>query len=616
MRSSHTVRNVLLPSAAGVLLLLSAILLCSCGSGGGSAGGSQDASPQRTASLVGSIDGLTVRTAGRLLGDGAGGACPDVSVSLDPPSAFDLEFSEDCKLFVTEIPVGTVTVTIEIQGIRHSVTLDDVAEGEVVELEVEVGPGSLDVHVLRWSEPPPGPLPEVVENNDVHIDLPAGYYRQTLTVNGNNFELVGAGCSEESGSSSVIAGAVVVNGNGARFSGLQFLAPVTVYGNNVEFQGCCFDRGLIIVGDDQTGSEDPVDDDEGAVTCGEFVDFEDLEPGASVEGPGAVHLDLEIAPINASRRGLEVVAERAEPAMYTAPQVPVVRVPNGCLGNPGGWDTDEESMYGQGFANLDGVHEYLFTILNGKSVNRFEITMLDFGDYNPDLVRNHTVELVGYALGSRGRVEIDRDDSFAYQSLAQELPSTPTAPDQGDLQVTGDACTARPGDPGNYTFQVQGQGMTYVVLRMVEGPDPQVVFDNIRFELEQVDIDVIPTINLKSNGVIPVAILGNSCFDVQDIDVTTVKFGPDGAAPKHLQHGEGEDDDCDEDAGEVCDHNDDGNRDLILHFPTQETGIEADDTEACLTGTTQAGVWFEGCDRIRIAPGSSEPDKDKDKDKK
>jgi hypothetical protein len=117
-----------------------------------------------------------------------------------------------------------------------------------------------------------------------------------------------------------------------------------------------------------------------------------------------------------------------------------------------------------------------------------------------------------------------------------------------------------------------------------------------------VAIDIKPgsdpnSINPKSNGVVPLAILGSATFDVTTVDVTTLAFGPNGAAPAHDLT----------DPATYADHlqdvNSDGFTDLVSHYRQKETGLAPSDTQACITGATTGGQPFEGCDAVRVLGG-------------
>jgi len=129
------------------------------------------------------------------------------------------------------------------------------------------------------------------------------------------------------------------------------------------------------------------------------------------------------------------------------------------------------------------------------------------------------------------------------------------------------------------------------------GPnDGQGVFPRITLRDFTLDvglaIDVKPgsvenPINPGSKGVIPVAVLSEGSFDAgASLDPASASFGPD-AAPAAHGHGHREDVDGD------------GDRDLVLHFPTRQTGIQCGDTQVTLTIESYAGEAFQSSDSIR-----------------
>lgn len=109
------------------------------------------------------------------------------------------------------------------------------------------------------------------------------------------------------------------------------------------------------------------------------------------------------------------------------------------------------------------------------------------------------------------------------------------------------------------------------------------------YEIE-VDVDIKPgsfpnSINLKSKGNVPVAVLSDASFDATAIDPGTVVF----ANISPLPIGES-----------LEDVNGDGLLDAVFHFETQDVNLKLDDTEGCLSGKTLSGEKFWGCDSVRI----------------
>jgi len=108
------------------------------------------------------------------------------------------------------------------------------------------------------------------------------------------------------------------------------------------------------------------------------------------------------------------------------------------------------------------------------------------------------------------------------------------------------------------------------------------------------ETEIIPNvINPHSRGVLPVALLGSEFLGIDEIDIATLRFGPNEAACKHNLMDEWAYNE------HVADVNLDGHMDLMTHFKTQDTGIVCGDEAATLTGTLASGQPIEGSDSIR-----------------
>ena len=146
------------------------------------------------------------------------------------------------------------------------------------------------------------------------------------------------------------------------------------------------------------------------------------------------------------------------------------------------------------------------------------------------------------------------------------------------------------------------QGSVYVFGQPTDPTDPTPT---------RVAIDVKPgdgtnRIRTSSTESIAVAVLTTASFDATTIDPSSVCFGEDPPAGGTTSYTQptGVDADCNEGhrRGHIEDADGDGHLDMVLHFETDETGIDPGDEEARLTGRTTGGTSVEGSDSIRAVP--------------
>lgn len=160
---------------------------------------------------------------------------------------------------------------------------------------------------------------------------------------------------------------------------------------------------------------------------------------------------------------------------------------------------------------------------------------------------------------------------------------------------------------GTFAYQLSVDGAVAVNGTIAAGGDPALRFsfgdatgdadsdveiDNVRFcqpsRALTVAIDVKPgsfpnSIQRRSNGRVPVAILGSATFSVRAVSPATVTFAGAPATSPSFE-----------------DVNADGIDDLVLHFATQQLQLGDGDTVATLSGFLYDGTPFSGHDSVRL----------------
>lgn len=134
-----------------------------------------------------------------------------------------------------------------------------------------------------------------------------------------------------------------------------------------------------------------------------------------------------------------------------------------------------------------------------------------------------------------------------------------------------------------------------------EGSTIDDIFNTITQEIcpQEVDIDIKPgsdpnSINLNGKGVISVAVFTTDEFDATTVDPATVRFGP----LDEVSAGNGAT--VDHQGAHLEDVDNDGDRDFVGHFRTQDTGFTSGDDVGWLVGETTGGTSIAGRDAVRL----------------
>lgn len=151
---------------------------------------------------------------------------------------------------------------------------------------------------------------------------------------------------------------------------------------------------------------------------------------------------------------------------------------------------------------------------------------------------------------------------------------------------------------------INGETITTVLAENVpisqipdQGYGVSVTEGDIISQFIPVSIDIKPddypnSINLGSNGVVPVAIFGSATLDVYQIDPITIKLA--NALSKLKGNGQP--------MASYSDINEDGFTDIIVHIVTDALQLTSTDVDAKLDGYLIDGQEIKGLDSIRVIP--------------
>jgi hypothetical protein len=204
-----------------------------------------------------------------------------------------------------------------------------------------------------------------------------------------------------------------------------------------------------------------------------------------------------------------------------------------------------------------------------KNIKDAEGTPIDVETVDPETIRlNGTLEIIAGSaqiVDNNTTLEVQFDRSSAVTAVSSGAPGEVVASLQGKFTQ------------GEAVFS--GQTPVYILYYI------------------DIQIDIKPgsypnSINLKSKGTVPVAILSTSDFDAASVDPKTVTLA--GAPVKEKKKGDP--------MASLEDINGDDYQDLVVNIDTQQLELNEGDTQADLVGQTYDGAPIKGVDTVKIVP--------------
>lgn len=160
----------------------------------------------------------------------------------------DIRVGRDGSFAIQDLPSGELELSIAVEGLRGTLTIEAVQPGEVVELALALGPGRLELRVARRQAPdrtedrplPNDGAPIVLRGHRVVYYLEPGVYTGPVTIEGHDVTLVGASawdCAEED--RSILAGEVTIKGHRVRLVNVGLRGPQSIKGHDVRVVSSC-----------------------------------------------------------------------------------------------------------------------------------------------------------------------------------------------------------------------------------------------------------------------------------------------------------------------------------------------------------------------------------------